>query len=187
MQSFLMALANQRSQGHSRRAAYAEMVACMMADSRRSQARRSRDWLLVSFRCPCPAVRLSPELKAIIGVESSADVVRYAELGRHTRDHHPADAQEVLRALPKTAADLVFFGDALRQKGRFELYFRHTIDTYILVPIKFVPAGSRAPTDECWADSAWKIGSRKLNQRIRTKKLRRVRNQEGHDSRSTMA
>lgn len=122
-----------------------------------------------------PVVHLSPELKAIIRVESTADVVRYAELGRHTREHHPEEAQEVLHVLPKTAADLVFFRETDRSKGRFELYFQHTADTYILVPVKFVPAGTRARTDECWADSAWKIGRKKLQQRIRTKHLRPAR------------
>jgi len=120
------------------------------------------------------AVPLTTDFKALLRVESSAKVALYASSGQHTRVHHTKDAPEILLALPKSLIQLRYVGRDLASGGIFQLVFEHTPDAWICVPIKFIPAGPRASTDECWVRTAYKIKRQRLQGLIRHHNLETV-------------
>jgi hypothetical protein len=126
----------------------------------------------IFFRfAPMICLLMTPEFKARLGVTSMANVTLYANQGQHTRERHPKEAFEILAALSKAEEHLTYIGRSRKGDGQFELLFNHKVGSHLFMPIKFVPAGPRATTDECWIGTAYVIDDEELQKKIRTKRL----------------
>jgi hypothetical protein len=127
----------------------------------------------VFFRfAPLISLLLTPELKALLGVTSTADAALFANRGLHVREGHQKEEHEILSALPKGKADLTYVGRNDPRGRKFELVFTHKDGKHLFMPMKFVPAtGSRSGRDECWIETAFLIDDHGLQMKIRSKKL----------------
>jgi hypothetical protein len=128
-----------------------------------SAATRARQHTALFNLTHLKAVLLTPAFKSLLGVQSSVDVALFASSGQHARVSHTKDAPEILLALPKTLNDLAYVGRDSSSRGIFQLVFRHKGESWLFVPIKFIPAGERAKSDECWVATAFKINRERLN------------------------
>jgi hypothetical protein len=140
----------------------------VIAQTRRSADLRKRELLSLYFP-PIAGVRLTKELLAALHVQTNADVALYANLGRHSNERHPEQAQEVLAALPLTFDKLLFVDDLDKdpKPGRlqFVLYFQHGPHHYLRVPLKIIRSATPIGKDQCWLGTAFKLNPANLGKR----------------------
>jgi hypothetical protein len=125
-----------------------------------------------------PVLTLTANLRALLGVTSTATAAWIARQGQHSFQNHPGEAADCFAILAHRDTRLVYFGTNPNYPDTHQIVFeRHTAApgeiNFVLVPLRFHPAGidGRA-ADECVALSTYPMRRRGVRSHVRKGWLR---------------
>jgi len=122
-------------------------------------------------------MKLTPAFLSLFGVVSAADSLVLTKGGRHIRENHTRDAEEIISGLLHALTHIKYVSERRNRNGKMEraLIGEYRLGRLLLVPIKLVSAGPAAPgKDEAWVPSSYVIKAKEVRRLLRRGRLRPV-------------
>jgi len=134
-----------------------------------------QNYIAVFHEADAVVMKLTKEFLSLFRVASAAVYLVLPKGGKHIREHHPLDAQEILAGISHALMRIKYVSKRRNKHGKLErgVVGEHRPDGLLFVAVKFVPA-RRAPSgkDEAWVPTSHIIKGKEVRRLLLKRRLR---------------